>query len=203
MNKVEHLLKLADEYQAKAVYNHCVKFLKDEPKSKENAMKILFLASGTVIAKEDKRLDSVRSKCYELINNIELTDILENNDFKSFDRETSENVIVQKAERLEVFLKGVYPQLIGLAEYALWMCLDPSVRSILTPCPQHFSNKKSNEDLPERIKSCSVCKRMILQLASSSRSGSYRSSSHHYGGSYHFDDKLVSIIQDFQNILSL
>lgn len=235
MQKVEHLLRLSDEYQAKAVLDLCVKCLKDESKSKENALKILFLANGTVIAREDDRLDCVRKNCYDLIKNMELTDIMENNDFENLsnlDRDYFENVVVQRTERLETFLKEVYPQLIGLVEYALWACMDQTFSSI-TPCSEHFSDRKTNEDLFKRIKSCPFCRKMIEELVSSSKPvshastvstsvikpgsignrtgnvfavspGALSSSNHYsYGGSYHFDEKLVSIIQDFHNMLRL
>ena len=222
MNKVEHLLKLADEYEAKAVLDLCVKCLRDEPKSEENAVKILFLANSTVMAREDDRLESVRNKCYDLIKNMELTNILGKNDFKYLDRDILENVFVQRGERLETFLKEIYPQFIGLVEYALSVCMGQS-HSGITPCPQHFSNNTTNKDLFERIKNCSVCRRMIEQLVSASKRGShgntttgfnFSSSSHgntaisfNFGSStarrYHFDENLLSIIRDFHNILKM
>ena len=232
MNKVEHLLKLADEYEAKAVLDLCVKCLRDEPKSEENAVKILFLANSTVMAREDDRLESVRNKCYDLIKNMELTNILGKNDFKYLDRDIVENVFVQRGERLETFLKEIYPQFIGLVEYALSVCMGQSPPSV-TPCPRHFSNNTTNNGLFERIKNCSVCRRMIEQLVSASKRGSHSNSafqstpagfgglsgstaglfgstamgsSFHYTGywgKYHFDEKLISIIRDFHNILKL
>lgn len=232
MNKVEHLLKLADEYHAISVFDLCVKCLKDEPKSEENVMKILLLANKTVMAREDDRLDSVRKKCYDLIENMQLTGILEKTEFKKLDRETLENIFVQKTKRLEMFLNEIYPQFTGLVEYALWACMEISSVSgstKITPCPQHFFNKKKNEDLVLRIKSCPVCKTMIEQLVSSFKSahtslsvvgglfgntgsglfgskpsttsGSIYSCNSGDSNYFTFDEKLVSIIQDFHNIL--
>ena len=52
VDKVEHLLKLADEYQTKSVFNVCVNLLKNEVAgSKEKAMSILYLANTTDMAK--------------------------------------------------------------------------------------------------------------------------------------------------------
>ena len=206
VNKVGHLLKLADEYQAKAVLNLCVKCLKDELKCKENAIKILFLANHTVIAREDCRLDGVREHCYNLIKDMELAEIQEKTDYKDLDRESLESVLVERIKRLETFLKGIYPQFIGLVECCLWACMEhDKSRSHITPCPQHFSSTKANRDLLERIKSCSVCRRMILQLVSFSQSPvrCYNGSEYKYGGSCHFNNELTTIILDFKNILSL
>lgn len=207
---MEHLLKLADEYQAKAVLDLCVKCLKDERKTKENVVEILYLSSHTVIAREDGRLEGVREECYHLIKNMELAEIRGKSDYKNLERESLENALVERIERLETFLKGIYPQFIGLVECCLWagMLLDRDHYHI-SPCPQHCKSGTSNVDLLERIKSCSVCRNMIVKLVSfskifSNRFGSDSSSTDYkYGGPYHFDNKLVAVIQDFQNILRL
>lgn len=65
---------MADEYQAKAVLDLCVKCLKDERKTKENVVEILYLSSHTVIAREDGRLEGVREECYHLIKNMEFNE---------------------------------------------------------------------------------------------------------------------------------
>ena len=92
-------------------------------------------------------------------------------------------------------------------------------RLYITPCPQHFSGVKANQDLQCRIRDCSVCRRMISQLVSYSQESqpavfgvSYASGKksynaavkkpveYKYGGSHHFDDELITIIQNFQNL---
>ena len=204
-------MKLADEYQAKAVLDLCVKCLKDERKTKENVVEILYLASHTVIAREDGRLEDVREECYDLIKNMELAEIRGKSDYKNLERKSLENALVERIERLETFLKGIYPQFIGLVECCLWagMLLDNGRPRHISPCPQHFKSDTSNLDLLKRIKTCSVCRNMIVKLVSfskirSNRYGSDSSSTDYkYGGPYHFDDKLVAVIQDFQNILRL
>lgn len=232
---MSHLLKLADEYQAQGVLDLCVKCLKDVPKSEENVVKVLFLANHSVIAREDPRLDSVREGCYDLIKNMELADIRGKSDFKNLDRESLESVLVERTERLETFLKEIYPQFIGLVECCLWACMErDNSRSTITPCPQHFVGNKPGQDLLNRIQSCSVCRRMIQQLVSSTKKGKGHSTlptqsgmifgaapcttasstgafgtgqtfthEHNYGGSFHFDDKIITIIQDFRNVFRL
>lgn len=206
MDKVDDLLKLADEYQAMSVLDLCVKCLKDEPKSQENAVRILNLANATVMVREDERLDSVRGKCYSLIKDMELTDIMAKEDFKSLDRDSLERVLVIRSERLETFLKGIYPQFIGLAEFCMFLCLEhSSYSSSITRCPQHFSSQnKANTGLLERIQTCLVCRTMIKQLVSltSLSKSSFGVKEHRYGGNCHFDVKLISIIQDFKNVFT-
>ena len=75
MNKVRHLLKLADEYQTQGVLDLCVKCLRDVPKSEDNVVTILFLATDTEMARDDSRLDGVRSECETLVEDMELADI--------------------------------------------------------------------------------------------------------------------------------
>ena len=205
MDKVEHLLKLADEYQAMSVFDLCVRYLKDEPKTVQNTVRILYLANSTVMAREDERLDIVRRDCYNLIKDMELEDIMEKEDFKSLDRDSSESVLVKRTERLETFLKGVYPQMIGLAEFCIYLCLgDSRYNSRITCCPQHFpSQNKANKELVERIRTCPVCKTMIGQLISLSKFSTYDNPAERlYGGNCHFDQKLISIIQNFKKVFT-
>jgi len=59
VESVEHILKLADEYQVTGVLNLCIRSPKEEPKDEDNVIKILHLANHSVVAKEDERLGSV------------------------------------------------------------------------------------------------------------------------------------------------
>lgn len=205
MDKVDHLLKLADEYQAMPVFDLCVKCLKDKPKSKENSMRILYLANSTVMAREEERLDIVRQVCYSLIGETALKDIMGKEDFKSLDRDSSESVLVKRTERLETFLKEVYPQLIGLAEFCIFLCLENSnYKSSITRCPQHFTRQnKANQGLRERIQTCLVCQKMIGQLVSLSGSSIFANKECLYGGNCYFNQDLISIIQNFKDVSTL
>jgi len=201
VDKVDHLLKLADEYQAISVFDLCVRCLKDVPKTEENAVRIFYLANSTVMAREDERLDLVRRECTHLIENMELTDIVGKMDFKKLDRDRLESVFRKKTKRLETFVKTIYPQFIGLAEFCIFLCLESyNVRSSITRCPQHFSSENTaTQGLLKRIKSCPVCRAMIAQVVSSSKP--CEPNEHRYGGDCHFDMKLISIIEDFENII--
>ena len=204
MDKVDHLLKLADEYQVMSVLDLCVKCLRDEPKTEENAVRILYLTNASAIARDSERLDIVREECYSLIKDMKLKDIMENEDFKSLDHDSSERVLVKRAERLERFIEEIYPQMIGLAEFCIFLCLEDSESKpiLSTCCPDHFgpSNKPSC-GLIDRIQTCSVCKNMVHELVSISKVRKSRNYvEHRYGGLKHFDQKLISVIQDFKNV---
>ena len=203
VNKMSHLLKLADEYQAQGVLDLCVEYLRQIPKWKENVVKILLLATHTVMAREDERLNSVRQQCKELIKNMDLADILGKSDFKNLDRDSLESVFVERTGRLETFLREVRPQLIGLLEYCIYLKLQSSSSDIFR-CPQHFGTSsfknKAKIGLLQRIRSCSVCVEMITQLVSSSIDST---KSHVYGGHCHFDTKIVSVIHGFERIISV
>lgn len=62
---MEHLLQLAEEYQIKTVLDLCAKFLRDEPKTEDNAMKILLLA-------QKYRLSNVGDDCRILLAQLSL-----------------------------------------------------------------------------------------------------------------------------------
>ena len=213
-----HLLKLAEEYDVQGVLDLCSKCLKDVPKSEENVVKILYLATDTVIASEDSRLDGVRDDCEILIKDMDLVNISAKSDFKKLNRDSMERVFVKRTERLENFIREVQPQLVGLVEYCLYLKLASS-SSLITRCPQHFPSNKSYIGLLQRIRSCSVCRGMITQLATSSVTpdqpqqpifGSACSinqtvavKEHVYVGNCHFDEKLVSLLQDINKVVSL
>ena len=117
-------------------------------------------------ASEDCRLDGVRDECEILIKEMDLANITAKSDFKKLNRDSMERVFVKRTERLETVIREVYPQLVGLVEYCLYLKLASS--SVITCCPQHFLANKSYTDLLERIRSCFVCKQMITQLVTTS-----------------------------------
>ena len=221
---MSHLLKLADEYDVQGVLDLCTKCLKEVTKSEENVMKILYLATDTVIASEDSRLDDVRDECEILLKEMDLANITAKSDFKKLNQCSLERVFVKRTERLENFIREIHPQLVGLVEYCLYLKLASS-SSVITPCPQHFPSNKSYIGLLQRIRSCLVCRGMITQLVTSSVTpdqpqsstgfcfGAQRSAfsnnqrgavkEHVYGGNCHFDEKLVSLLQDINKVVSL
>ena len=214
MTKAEHLLKLADEYQTKSVFDLCVNYLKTLQRSEHNAIQMLFLANGTIMSRGDKRLDSVRSECYGLIENMALERISKNEYFQNLDSDSLQNAFVGKVERLEKLVSEVHPQFIGLVEFCMSLCLNTTeYRSKITRCPTHFSdNNKAKMGLNFRMGNCAVCRSMIQQLVSLSKKNKAKTGfgverkalpamveDHLYGGTSHFDSKLTSIVTEFSS----
>ena len=217
---MEHLLRLADEYQTKSVFDVCLNYLKVLPGTKENAVRTLFLTNMAAMARGDRRLDIVRSGCYNLIKDMSLQDIVKKDDFKNLERDSVESVLVERVKKLEGLVEVVYPQLIGLVEFCLVLCLGPKKQNaFFRSCPEHFnSDHMALEELYTRIKKCTTCRKMIEQLVSHSEQvksqkylgpptisfssrgtkATYKVAKleHLYGGNHHFDSKLVSVIQD-------
>ena len=195
---MEHLLKLADEYQAGGIVDVCVKVLKSEPKSKDNAVKILHLAACTATVRKDERLFRVREQCYKLIENMELKETQKHKAYYNLEKDTLERVLVKRNRRLETFVKDIYPQFMGLIEYCLWDSLKKArdMDSEITPCPQHYLNRKAKGNLLTCIKNCSVCQQMITQLVRN-----LKVSKPKYRGDYHLDEKVITMIQDFEKII--
>ena len=162
MNQVEHLLKLADEYEARGIVDVCVKLLQSEAQSKDNAVKILHLATCTPTVREDERLTLVRGQCYEVTKNMELTETQGKESYKNLEKFVMERVLVKRIQRLEKFVKEIYPQFMGLVEWCLWHVLENA--EVISTCPQHFLNKKPIGNLLGLMKGCSVCRQMIKQM---------------------------------------
>ena len=162
VNQVEHLLKLADEYQTRGIIDLCVKMLKSEAQCKDNAVKILHLATCTPTVRDDESLILVREQCYEVTKNMELTETQGRESYKNLEKDALERILVKRIQRLETFVKDIYPQFIGLVEGCLWCVLENA--KVISTCPQHFLNKKPKENLLKLMKGCPVCRQMIKQL---------------------------------------
>lgn len=211
LNQVEHVLKLADEYQAAGIIDVCVKILKSEPKSEGNAVKILQLATCTATVRRDERLFWVRERCYKLIENMELKEIKKGKAYHNLEKGSLERVLVKRNERLETFIKDIYPQFMGLVECCLWDSvkmtnITKQMDSEITPCPQHYQNRKAKGNLLGRMKNCSVCRRMITHLVRNLKLSPLvgtpsESAKFKYGGDYYFDEKVIAMIQDFEKII--
>lgn len=202
MENVEHLLKLSDEYQVKGIFEPCVKFLEHQPKTEGNVIKIMMLASLY-------KLDDVREGCYTTIRNMKRQSILEATRQQALDKETLENIMSQRLERLETFLDQLYPQFIGVVECCFWLWYNAgSLNQRVAWCPLHFTNGKSHSaDIDKRLTECPVCEQMLLTIIETTKNYSYSRSSrvheftYHYGGNLHFDEDLSSLIQEFSELM--
>jgi len=54
---------------------------------------------------------------------MELHHIVRDEHFKDLEKGSMKKVLIKRAERLERFLKRIYPQFLGLREYCMWLCL--------------------------------------------------------------------------------
>jgi len=207
VKNVEHLLKLSDEYQVKGIFEQCVKFLEHHPKTERNVMKIMRLASLY-------KLGNVLEGSYTTIREMKRQSILEATQLEALDKETLQNIMSQRLERLETFLDQLYPQFIGVVECCFWLCSrSDNLNKSVTWCPLHFTNGKSHSaDIVERLEECPVCKQMLLTIVETTKSSreywdrassSYkREITYNYGGNLRFDEALSSLIQDFSKLIN-
>ena len=83
VENVEDLLQLSHEYQVKQlIFDPSVKFLEDQPKTKENVMKILALAKLY-------DLEKVHQGCIDLLKNMRLESLSETVHLQDLDKEKS------------------------------------------------------------------------------------------------------------------
>jgi len=53
---------------------------------------------------------------------MELHHLVRDAHFKDLETESMKTVLIKRADRLERFLKRIYPQFLGLLEYCMWFC---------------------------------------------------------------------------------
>ena len=195
MNNVQHLLKLSDEYQVKGIFEQCVKFLKHQPKTEENVMTILMLASLY-------KLDNVIKDCYIMIREMKRHSILKATQQQALDQETLQNIMSQRFERLETCLDRLYPHFIGLLEYcfSLWYKSE-NLKQRVTWCPLHFTNGKlhSGDIYCELLSKCLVCKKMLLTIT---KDPVFKSALRKNAPTDDFDEDLSYLIQDFSELIT-
>ena len=153
------------------------------------------------------------------MKNMELTETQGKESYKNLEKDALERVLVKRIQRLETFVKEVYPQFIGLVECCLWYVLENA--KVISACPQHFINKIPKENLLSLMKSCPVCRQMINQLVYYLKTPQQiigtafiapvshprlvqavpATKERKYGGNCHFDEKVITIIQDFEKMI--
>ena len=193
VTNVDHLLKLSDEYQVKGIFDPCVKFLENQPKTDKNVMKILKLASLY-------KLENIYQSCYSITKEMELKSILKASQEEDLDKETLANILSQRTERLETFLDKVYPQFMGLVECCLWLWYEGE--RPMKWCPTHFSKGKSFYNIASRMRNCKDCTQMLITMARRTETFNpyFQRTERTYGGSLYFDTQLPNIIQEFAKI---
>ena len=203
MENVEHLLLLSDEYQVtEQIFKPCVKFLDEEPKTKENVMKILALA-------ELYNLEKVRQDCDDLLKGLSLKTLSDTVQFQNIDKDKLQHFLTQRIELLEGLLKEVYPQFIGLAECCMWLW-DEEKKGLLTLCPAHYSDGKPTKNLVDRFKECDKCRSVLKSIATFTAPQRWRGRYLEFSGTYatyyasrhRFDNNVSGIINKFSQIMT-
>ena len=166
MLNVEHLLKLSDEYEIKHVFESCLSFLENQPKLKQNVMKLRKMAAMY-------NLKGVLDGCEDVLKNMKLKTLREIVDFKDLDKETLQHFLEQRIERLEEFVDEVYPEYMGVLEYVM-------EKRQLDTCKEHISKGKFNQNRTidsEVIRRCGKCRHQIVssfRMETSSYQKKYR-----------------------------
>lgn len=162
MDNVEHLLKLSDEYQAvKLVFNPCIKFIKDQPKTKCNVMKLLKIS-------DLYDLDDVRRSCNNVLKDMDLIMLSQTVHLEELDREKVRHFLEQKIEGLETFLDTLSdPQFMGLVSCLLWLVHEAKVGPV-SWCKEHVDNRgylkvRDTVDDPG-FSECSSCRGMLTSV---------------------------------------
>lgn len=203
MGNVEHLLHLSDEYQVtEPIFKPCVKFLDEEPKTKENVMRILSLA-------ELFNLEKVRQDCNDVLKGMSLETLSDTVQFQNIDRDKLQHFLTQRIEFLEGLLKEVYPQFIGLAECCMWLWGEAN-KGLVELCPIHYKDEKPGTNLVDRFKECDKCRYILEHIATRTcpkrLRGRFFDYSDTYGTYYtsrhRFDDKVSKIINKFSQVMT-
>lgn len=195
MENVEHLLKLSDEYQIKElIFDPCVKFLEEQPKTQENVMKILTLANLF-------NLEKVRQGCTDLLKNMKLDTLSETVHLQDLDKEETQYYLTQRIERLETFLAEMYPQFVGLVACLIWVLHES--KKVRECCGKHAPGGKLNSPISSlEIKDCSGCTQMLSSMVAATKTYFYIEGKrrHYHGSRIHFDSKLFSVMADLSQL---
>ena len=187
MENVEHLLKLSDEYDVKLIFEPCTKFVRDQSITRGNVMKVLAIA-------DLYGLDDVRQGCNNLLKNMRLKTMSETVHLEDLDLVRTRHFLEQRIKHLEAFLDALYPQFMGLVSCTLWLMHEG--RKGVSWCKDHVPDGQCELDSgPETLSTCKRCGEMICSVVS--RSNNYFFLKYNYGGQYHFDENLPSIIGQF------
>ena len=197
VENVEDLLQLSDEYQVKQhIFDPCVKFLEDQPKTKENVMKIVALANLY-------NLEKVHQGCIDLLKNMRLESLSETIHLQDLDKEQTQYYLTQRIERLETVLDEVFPQFFGVVASLVYLLFQHKNLHV-SWCSAHFIDGKFKRYISmEVMAKCSGCKKMLGSMVLlTTNVVSYfplglETRKPRHGGNNHFDDVLFSVMENF------
>ena len=194
MENVEDLLQLSDEYQVKQlIFDPCVKFLEDEPKTKENVMKIVALANLY-------NLEEVNQGCIDLLSNMRLESLSETIHLQDLDKEQAQYYLTQRIERLETFIDEAFPQFFG-AVASLVLLMSEARKTNVLWCSELVSGGifKAFTSM-EMMAKCSGCKSMLRSMITATMNTPCyfgQKTKPRHGGNNHFDEDLFSVMENF------
>jgi len=190
VENVEDLLQLSHEYHVKQlIFDPSVKFLEDQPKTKENVMKILALAKLY-------NLEKVHQGCIDLLKNMRLESLSETVHLQDLDKEKTQYYLTQRIERLETFLDEVYPQFFGLV-VTLMSLINKNSNHKVGLCYTHVDGMWGKFRRPVsylQIRDCPECKIMLSEIVHQTRPRNRDDDDDH------FDSNLFSVMQDFSKL---
>ena len=178
----------------RGVLKLCENVLANEPMSNKNlATKILLLA-------QQYGMENVRKQCYKQLNGMTLDELKKLDGFQNLDGDSVREVLGHRVEKLETYLKDVYPQFIGIVDCAMFLWRE-SGRSI-KPCPIHhepWPNRAPLKSLQIRL-TCGVCNEMLTSMATKYK-GKSKYEYPEYSCDTKFDTNIVVVLQDMFALL--
>ena len=193
MENVEDLLQLSDEYQVKQhIFDPCVKFLEDQPKTKENVMKIVALANLY-------NLEKVHQGCIDLLKNMRLESLSETVHLQDLDKEQTQYYLTRRIERLERFLDEVFPQFFGVVASLVFLMFESKNNQLW--CGKHVRGGKFKRYISmEMMAKCSGCMSMLSSMVGATTYMNFNPGQEilpWHGGNNHFNADLFSVLENF------
>lgn len=190
---VEDLLQLSDEYQVtQLIFDPCVKFLEDQPKTRENVMRILSLANLY-------NLEKVHQGCIDLLKNTRLKSLSETVHLPNLDKAKTQYYLTERIERLETVIDGVFPQVYGLV-FSLMRLLYDSEEQVEW-CSKHVSRGIFSLFRPREIRECTGCQEMLKSMVDATCFMKNGKQMPFHGRKAHFDNNLFSVMDDLKVII--
>ena len=192
---MEDLLQLSDEYQVtQLIFNPCVKFLEDQPKTRENVMRILSLANLY-------NLEKVHQGCIDLLKNMRLESLSKTVHLPDLDKEKTQYYLTQRIERLEAVIDGVCPQMYGLVFSLVCLLHDSEDEDQLQWCRKHVSGGTFSLFRPWEIKECIGCRGMLKSMVDATCFMKNGKQMPRHRRKAHFDNNLFSVMDDLYNYM--
>ena len=190
VNNVEHLLKLADEYQVKGILDLCASCLMNEPKTESNAMKILLLA-------QQYRLNNIAKSCYSILTKMKLERLEKYEEFPLLNDENLRGILLPRMRQLEEMVRVLSPQVSGIVACTTWLWNE--AKKPMAWCPSHLPNGKAKVSIRSCLQTCPACKDVLVSLAwNTVRESRYHELIHSYTEYVygdHFDSELPNVLK--------